>query len=116
MKTCPPALLPDQVVDSGLDETSCFFADGDGQVMTHGYFFEELSDRQTYYTSQGNPAGTETYGYYSSTFRFGQFEGGDFSFDLSRRKVRVRVNVLGVQASTVMDAFGSVAAFAHETI
>lgn len=34
--------MPHQVVDSGLDETSCFFIDQDGQEVTHGHYYEEL--------------------------------------------------------------------------
>ncbi|CAN0535588.1 unnamed protein product, partial [Laminaria digitata] len=31
-----------QVLDSGLDETSCYFEDGDGLEVTHGYFFDRI--------------------------------------------------------------------------
>ena len=34
--------MPHQVIDSGLDETSCFFIDDDGQEVTHGHYYEEL--------------------------------------------------------------------------
>ena len=34
--------MPHQVVDSGLDETSCFFVDEDGEEVTHGHYYEEL--------------------------------------------------------------------------
>lgn len=68
----PPLPRPvHQIVDSGLDETSCFFVDGDGQEVAHGYYFDELSKS---YSSVSVPAYTK-------------FEGGDFSFDSSRRKV-----------------------------
>lgn len=80
-----PPLLPHpayQIVDSGLDETSCFFVDGDGQEVTHGYYFDEMSES---YSSVSVPA-------------FTKFQGGDFSFEPSRRKVSVR---LGFHASYV---------------
>lgn len=70
----PPAPHPIlQIIDSGLDETSCFFADEDGEEVTHGYYFDELSD--TYSTSNGG------------VVWFTDFDGGDFFFDSSRRKV-----------------------------
>ncbi|CAN0460486.1 unnamed protein product, partial [Laminaria digitata] len=31
-----------QVVDTGLDETSCYFEDGDGLEVTHGHYFEKF--------------------------------------------------------------------------
>ncbi|CAN0597839.1 unnamed protein product, partial [Laminaria digitata] len=31
-----------QVVDTGLDETSCYFIDADGEEVPHGHYFEEL--------------------------------------------------------------------------
>ncbi|CAN0522044.1 unnamed protein product, partial [Scytosiphon promiscuus] len=31
-----------QVVDSGVDETSCFFVDKDGEEVIHGHYYEEL--------------------------------------------------------------------------
>lgn len=46
-----------QVVDTGLDETSCFFADDDGLEVEHGYLV----------------------GHNSTNF--------EFTYDLSRRKV-----------------------------
>lgn len=73
-----PRAPAEQIIDTGLDETSCFFADGDGEDVTHGHYFEELSEKFTTITSQ-----EEYYG----TVGFEEFEGGDFSFDLSRRKV-----------------------------
>lgn len=68
----PPLPHPvHQIIDSGLDETSCYFADGDGEEVTHGHYFDELSES---HSSVSLPAYTI-------------FEGGDFSFDPSRRKV-----------------------------
>lgn len=74
---CRALLVPHpvrQIVDSGLDETSCYFADEDGEEVTHGYYFDEFSES---YTSVSLPA-------------YQKFDGGDFSFDSSRRKVSDR--------------------------
>eukprot|EP00904_Undaria_pinnatifida_P010989 jgi/Undpi1/701/HiC_scaffold_10.g04165.m1 len=30
-----------QVIDTGVDETSCYFIDDDGQTVTHGHYFDE---------------------------------------------------------------------------
>jgi len=62
-----------------LDETSCYFIDGDGQEVEHGYFFDELSEGSYYLSS-----GSETF-----TSKINIFTGGDFFFDSSRRKVRI---------------------------
>lgn len=79
MTTPAPLALPGkQVTDSGLDETSCYFADGDGEEISHGHYFEELSN--TYVAYDGSS---------SSSFWFQDFQGGDFFYDLSRRKVSV---------------------------
>ena len=67
-----------QIIDTGLDETSCYFSDEDGQQVDHGYFFDELSDG-SYYVGTGS----------DTISKIGIFEGGDFSFDSSRRKVRI---------------------------
>ena len=58
-----------QVIDTGLDETSCYFVDEDGEEIAHGHYFEEL----------GFTSGSDVYA---------PFTGGDFSYDLNRRKVR----------------------------
>lgn len=60
-------MLP-KVVDSGLDETSCFFADDDGLQVEHGFLFDgvRVEDDGNVSTVLGN---------YS------------FPFDMSRRKV-----------------------------
>ncbi|CAM9779304.1 unnamed protein product [Ectocarpus sp. 4 AP-2014] len=57
-----------QVVDSGLDETSCFFADDDGLQVEHGFWFDgvRVEDDGNVSTVLGN---------YS------------FPFDMSRRKI-----------------------------
>lgn len=62
-----------QIIDTGLDETSCFFTDGDGLEVEHGYYFEELG-------FVGTPS--------SAGNHYAPFEGGHFPFDLTRRKVR----------------------------
>lgn len=146
----PPA---HQVVDTGLDETSCFFADGDGEEVTHGHYYEEIALRHSSsftstmssstgngtdspidFTSLGNSSSSSYSEDYSSSYTPSPitstsatttslgpptpspvglsadappdedsslspgevppasspliFEGGDFSFSLSRRKVR----------------------------
>lgn len=68
-------LLDDKVLDSGLDETSCYFEDGDGLEVTHGFFFDRVgvlpvTSSQTTYV-QG----------------IALFTGGDFFIDTTRRKV-----------------------------
>lgn len=85
----PPGLPANQVVDSGLDETSCFFADGDGQEVAHGYYFEELSEALAIATSEGNYLYYTSQGFNPYTVRPDLFAGGDFSFDPSRRKVGI---------------------------
>lgn len=61
-----------QVIDTGLDETSCFFTnDEDGEEVDHGYYFEELF------------VGSSQ----SQLIYFPFFEGGDFTYDEDRRKV-----------------------------
>lgn len=73
----PPRYPPNKIVDSGLDETSCFFADDDGEEIAHGHYFEELSASYITYTTEG----------YSDFYRFKVFDGGNFPYDLSKRKV-----------------------------
>lgn len=57
------------MVDTGLDETSCYFADEDGLQVEHGHLF--LGVRQE---SDGNV----------SVVR----DSESFAYDMSRRKVR----------------------------
>ncbi|CAB1107200.1 unnamed protein product [Ectocarpus sp. CCAP 1310/34] len=61
-----------QVVDTGLDETSCFFIDDGGEEVDHGYFFEEL-----FVGSTGS----------SQLIYYPVFEAGDFTYTEERRKV-----------------------------
>ena len=69
-----PALPPlgCQIIDTGLDETSCFFIDDSGEEIEHGYYFDdfELNGLESSATT------FETY-----------FTGGFFPIDLTRRKV-----------------------------
>lgn len=37
--------MPYQVTDTGLDETSCFFIDDDGEKVPHGHYYEQLAVR-----------------------------------------------------------------------
>ena len=57
------------MVDSGLDETSCFFADDDGLQVEHGHLFDGLL-----LEPDGNVS-----------FALGNYS---FAYDMSRRKVR----------------------------
>lgn len=57
-----------QVVDSGLDETSCFFADDDGLQVEHGHLFEGYRNE-----SDGSVSIV--------------LEDYSFAYDMSRRKV-----------------------------
>lgn len=60
------------MVDSGVDESSCFFEDDSGEKIEHGYYFEELAF------------------VYISPFELLShtvFEGGNFSVYPNRRKV-----------------------------
>lgn len=70
-------MIFNQVVDSGLNETSCFFADGDGGEVAHGHYFEEVGSTNAYFSSDS----------VSSSKFVKVFDGGDFTYDSSRRKV-----------------------------
>lgn len=56
-----------QVVDSGLDQESCFFRDEDGEQVEGGYYFDEIL--------------VGTLGFIP------RFTAGSFPMDLERRKV-----------------------------
>lgn len=58
-----------KIVDSGLDETSCFFADSDGKQVEHGHAFDgvRLDDAGNTTAALNDPY---------------------FPYDTSRRKVR----------------------------
>ena len=72
----PPVLW--QIVDSGLNETSCYFAHGDGTQVDHGHYFEAVGSTNPSFSSSSES---------SSRFK-SVFEGGDFTYDSDRRKVR----------------------------
>ena len=59
-------------MDTGLDETSCFFIDDSGEKIEHGYYFDNIELN-----------GEES----SATTAEVDFTGGYFPFDLTRRKV-----------------------------
>lgn len=69
-----------QVVDTGVDVSSCFFVDEDKKEVEHGHFFEEIGVSADEFSSVSLS---------SSDAHIGTvFKGGYFPFDLSRRKVR----------------------------
>lgn len=70
-----PHLWNNQIVDSGLDESVCFFADENGQSVEHGHLFDgkRMDDNGTFITVGGNPS---------------------FTYDLSRRKVTWPMDML----------------------
>ena len=70
------------MVDSGLDETSCFFIDDDGGEVEHGHYFEELARVESYFLTASS-----FYRYSTNTAVHEVFNGGDFVYDTSRRKV-----------------------------
>lgn len=72
------------MVDTGLDYNSCFFRDEDGVEVAHGHYFEEL----------GVEADALSYWYFSTfNLKVAQiFTGGNFTYDLSRRKVSTSIN------------------------
>lgn len=63
-----PILRCLQIVDSGLDQESCFFRDEDGERVDGGHYYDEVA------------AGSD---YFLVTFT-----GGYYPHDLTRRKVR----------------------------
>ena len=68
-----------QVIDTGLDETLCFFIDDDGEKIEHGHYLEEL---RLIYPSHPTS---------SSTREYAIFEGGYFPHFPTRRKVTKRI-------------------------
>lgn len=70
-------MYTNQIVDSGLNETSCFFADGDGSEVEHGHYFEMVGSTNPSFSSDS----------VSSSKFVRVFEGGDFTYDSGRRKV-----------------------------
>lgn len=97
-----------QIVDTGVDETSCFFADGDGQTVPHGHFFEELGIKTLAPTpspASEAPPTSETISSISLPSSSPPkaisgsyaliFEGGDLSTYPGRRKVSAPESVFG---------------------
>lgn len=85
-----------QVVDTGLDETSCFFVHDEARdQIAHGYFYDEWganvvtslseSDDEWWLPNAEDHLGSGSYGSVVSSARV--FEGGDFTFYPERRKV-----------------------------
>ena len=75
-----PALPPlgCQIIDTGLDETSCFFIDDSGEEIEHGYYFDDFELN-----------GVES----SATTVDTNFTEGYFPIDLARRKVSLPCTV-----------------------
>ncbi len=67
-----------QIVDSGLNETSCYFEHGDGTEVTHGHYFEEVGSTNPYFSTSGS----ESWSKFKKVF-----DDGDFTYDSDRRKV-----------------------------
>lgn len=63
------------MIDTGLDETSCYFVDDDGEEIEHGYFFDEIGFSYNEFN--------EVTGIYTI------FTGGNFTFFPNRRKVSI---------------------------
>ena len=112
--------MPHQVTDSGLDETSCFFIDDDGEKVPHGHYYEQLALRipstseaptvspttsamlaltpppTTSSPISEDPLSTPSPTSSPTTNAENIFEGGDFSSYPDRRKVshsRSRISV-----------------------
>eukprot|EP00904_Undaria_pinnatifida_P000092 jgi/Undpi1/10083/HiC_scaffold_28.g12537.m1 len=49
-----------QVLDTGLDETSCFFIDDDGEEVPHGYYYEDFGFPVSPATSSPTPSPAST--------------------------------------------------------
>lgn len=60
-----------------MNETSCFFADGDGEEVEHGHYFEAVGSTNPLFSSSSESL---------SKFK-NIFTGGDFTYDSDRRKV-----------------------------
>lgn len=71
---------PRQIIDTGLDESSCYFIDEDGGEVDHGYYFDEIG-----FTGDGSHASQNL-----ETL----FNGGDFTFDLERRKAGLAPSII----------------------
>ncbi|CBN77323.1 Peptidase S8 and S53, subtilisin, kexin, sedolisin [Ectocarpus siliculosus] len=80
-----------QVIDSGLDETSCYFIDDSGEEVDHGYYFDELGRAAVYSSS------------YSSDETATIFNGGDFSYYPERRKAGHGTHTAGSAAGATLN-------------
>ncbi|CAM9536300.1 unnamed protein product, partial [Laminaria digitata] len=104
-----------QVIDSGVDETSCFFIDDDGQEVTHGHYYEELwvplpptpSPSAAFLPTSGTVPLSLSQGVLavttatvSPTLAFQIFEGGDFSIYPDRRKIIQYTNMIKTDSAT----------------
>ena len=77
-----------QIVDTGLDYNSCFFVDRDGKEVAHGHFFEEIGVEASTLSSW-SPS-------FSKNPPIAQvFTGGNFNYNLGRRKVLCTSTGLG---------------------
>lgn len=103
--------MPPQVIDTGLDETSCFFVhDEAGDQIAHGYYYDEMGanfisissdddwsflgdddDSSFRRSTSAGAANQPNYytSYYSDYQSEGIFSGGDFSAFPDRRKVTI---------------------------
>lgn len=73
LKNATLALLSTvRLLCTGVDETSCFFVDDDGEEVEHGYYFDEVG-----FAGEVRPDNAEVI-----------FSGGSFPYDLTRRKVK----------------------------
>ncbi|CAM9227955.1 unnamed protein product, partial [Laminaria digitata] len=112
-----------QVTDTGLDETSCFFIDDDGEEIPHGHYYEELALRMTW--SSLSPTSTPTSSSalfqtpsptssaptsegdlstlsptpFPTTATANVFEGGDFSSYPDRRKVIQYIDMIKMDST-----------------
>lgn len=69
-------LILRQIVDTGLDYSSCFFIDSDGEEVAHGHYFLEIGVASSVYPSS-----------YTQSSQVAVAYGGDFHADKTRRKV-----------------------------
>lgn len=88
-----------QVIDTGLDETSCYFVHDEARdQIAHGYYYDEFganvftslsdSDDQWWLPSEEDHYGSGVVGSVVSSSRV--FTGGDFTAYPDRRKVSER--------------------------
>lgn len=68
-----------QIVDSGLDQESCFFRDEDGEHVDGGHYYDEVASGSNYFLVD--------------------FNGGYYPHDLTRRKVHTMTRGVAVDRS-----------------